>query len=187
MRRPVSADFGAPDVVASAAPERCSMKTLPMRKIAHHVRPACAPAWCCCLALFFIGLALVSGCGGSAPAVGRADLSIKHDLLRGVRQIRVTHDRIKLRAELIHVVAHLRRTHGTTGGARRGRKLALQGFEATLQGIRSELDFSENDRGEIAAATRDAKRADRYLRRGANLLRAAGHALDVQVGELNGY
>ena len=68
-----------------------------------------------------------------------------------------------------------------------GRELALQGFEATLKGVRSQLDFSENDSGEVAAATRDAKRADRYLRRGANLLRAAGQALGVRIGELNGY
>ena len=119
--------------------------------------------------------------------IGGGDLSIKQDLLRGVGQIRVAHDRKKLRAELIHVVAHLRQVHGTTAAARRGRELALQGFEATLQGIRSQLDFSENDSGEVAAATRDAKRADRYLTRGANRLRAAGRALGVQVGELNGY
>jgi hypothetical protein len=32
----------------------------------------------------------------------------------------------------------------------------------------------DNDSGEVAAATRDAARADRYFRRGANRLRAAG-------------
>jgi hypothetical protein len=147
------------------------MKTVPVRKIS------------VCL----IGLALVSGCGSSAPVMARADLSIKQDLVRGIRQIRVTHDRMKLRAELIDVVVHLRRARGTTVAARRGRELALQGFVATLQGIRSQLDFSNNDSGEVAAATRDAGRADLYLRRGANRLRAAGHALDVQIGELNGY
>ena len=99
----------------------------------------------------------------------------------------MTHDQKKLHAELIHVLAHLRRAHETTAGARRGRELALQGFEATLKGVRSQLDFSENDSGEVAAATRDAERADRYLRRGANWLRAAGQVLGVQIGELNGY
>jgi hypothetical protein len=94
---------------------------------------------------------------------------------------------MKLRAQLVDVVALLRRAHGTTASAQRGRQLALQGFEATLQGIRSQLDFSENDSGEVAAATRDARRADLYLRRGANRLRAAGRALGVEVGELNGY
>ena len=142
---------------------------------------------CRCMALCLIGLALVSGCRPSAPALGRADLSIKQDLLRGVRVIRATHDRKKLRAELVHLLAHLRRAHGTTASARQGRELAIQGFEATLDGTRSQLDFSENDSGEVAAATRDAKRADLYLRRGANWLRAAGHALGVRIGKLNGY
>jgi hypothetical protein len=142
---------------------------------------------CCCAALCLVALALVSGCRPPTPAGGRADSSIEQDLRRGVRQIRSMHDRKKLHAELIRVLAHLRRLHGTTVGARRGRELALLGFEATLKGVRSQLDFSENDSGEVAAATRDAERADRYLRRGANWLRAAGQALGVQIGELNGY
>ncbi len=54
-------------------------------------------------------------------------------------------------------------------------------------GTQSQLDFVENDSGEVAAATRDAKRADHYLRRGANRLRAAGQAFGIQIGELNGY
>jgi hypothetical protein len=139
------------------------------------------------MALCLVGLALISGCQPSAPRLGRADLSIRQDLLRGVREIRVTHDRKKLHAKLVLLLAHLRRAHGTTASARRGRELALRGFEATLKGIRSQLDFSENDSGEVAAATRDAKRADLYLRRGANWLRAAGQELGVRIGELNGY
>ena len=123
--------------------------------------------------------ALVSGCPPSAPAVGRADPSIKQEVLRGVRAIRVTPDRNKLHLTLVHILAHLRRAHGTTMSARRGRELALRGFAATLKGIRSQLDFSENDSGEVAAATSDAKRADLYLRRGANWLRAAGQALGI--------
>ena len=157
-----------------------------MRKIARRVRLARARLPCC-MALCFIGLALVSGCRQSAPALGPADLSIRRDLIRGVREIRMTHDRKKLHAELVHLLAHLRREHGTTASARRGRELALRGFEATLKGTRSQLEFSENDSGEVAEATRDAKRADRYLRRGANWLRAAGQALGVRIGELNGY
>ena len=139
------------------------------------------------MALCLVGLTLVSGCGSSAPALARADLSIEQDLIRGVREIRTTRDRKKLYAELVRLIAHLRRTHGTTVSARRGRELALLGFEATLKGTRSQLDFSENDSGEVAAATRDAKRADRFLRRGANRLRSAGRALGVRIGELNGY
>ena len=162
------------------------MKTVSVRKIPRHVRlDRSRLPWC--IALSVIGLALVSGCPPSAPAVVRADPSIKQDLLRGVRAIRVTRDRNKLHLELVHLLAHLRRAQGSTTSARRGRELALRGFEATLKGIRSQLDFSENDSGEVAAATRDAKRADLYLRRGANWLRAAGQALGVRIGELNGY
>lgn len=117
----------------------------------------------------------------------RADVSITQDLLRGVRQIRANPDRKKLHAELVRTLARLRRAHGATAGTRRGRELAVQGFEATLKGVQSEIDFDENDSGEVAAATRDAARADRYLTRGANRLRAAGRVLGVQIGELNGH
>jgi len=130
---------------------------------------------------------LVGGCGQSTPVSGGSEVSVKQVLLRGVRQIQATHDRKKLHAELIGTLARLQRAQGTTAAARRGRELAIQGFEATLQGVRSELDFDENDSGEVAAATRDAARADRYLTRGANRIRAAGRALGVQIGELNGH
>jgi len=106
-------------------------------------------------------------------------------LRHGVAEIRTTHDRKKLRAELIRTLASLRRDHPSTAPARRARSLAIQGFELTLKGIRSELDFSENDSGNVAAATRDAKRADRYLKLGADRLRAAGRVLKVRIGLLN--
>lgn len=142
---------------------------------------------CSWTALWLIALVVVGGCGQSTPASGRADVLIKQDVLRGVRQIRATHDRKKLHAQLVRTLARLRREHGATAGTRRARELAVQGLEATLEGVRSELDFDENDRGEVAAATTDAARADRYLTRGANRLRAAGQALGVQIGELNGH
>jgi hypothetical protein len=139
------------------------------------------------MVLGLVGLTLVGGCGASDSAPARDDRSIEQDLLRGVREIRVTRDRKTLHRQLVLLLAHLRRTRGTTASVRRGRELAVQGFEATLKGVRSQLDFSENDSGEVAAATRDAKRADHNLRRGATLLRAAGRALGVRVGELDGY
>lgn len=63
----------------------------------------------------------------------------------------------------------------------------MQGFAWTLKGIESRIDFVENDSGNIEAATRDAARADRALKRGASLLRAAGRVLGVHVPSLNGY
>ena len=65
--------------------------------------------------------------------------------------------------------------------------LALRGFDETLEGIKSQIEFRENDSGQVAEATNDAKRADLYLRRGADHLRAAGRALGIRVGELDGY
>lgn len=137
----------------------CTMKTVSMRKFARHVR---------------LARARHASPGGwrSASSVSRwsADASRRRrrsetpmcrsgKTCSAVSEIRGTHDRKKLHAELVHLLAHLRRAHGTTASARRGREFALRGFEATLKGVRSQLDFSENDSGEVAAATRDAKRA----------------------------
>ena len=161
-------------------------KTVSMRRNAAHVRTAHA-LLACATVLCATGLGLVSGCGSSAPVVAQADLAIEGDLRRGVRVIHQTRDGRALRTELLHLLAHLRRAHGSTPSARRARELALRGFEETLEGVRSQLEFSENDSGQVAEATKDAKRADLYLKRGANRLRAAGRALGIRVGELNGY
>ena len=133
-----------------------------------------------------LALALVGGCGSSPSREATDDVSIKQELLRGVGEIRVMHDRHKLSAELARILVRLGRARGSAVGAR-ARELAIQGFEATIKGTRSQLDFSENDSGEVAAATMDAERADRYLTLGANRLRAAGQALGIQIGKLNGH
>jgi hypothetical protein len=57
----------------------------------------------------------------------------------------------------------------------------------TLRGIQARLDMAAKDSGKLEAAVRDARRSDRYLNRGAEVLRAAGRALDVPVGVLNGH
>jgi hypothetical protein len=85
------------------------------------------------------------------------------------------------------VLASLRRDRGSSPSTRLARTLAIQGFESTLNGVGAELDFAENDSGEVAAATRDAIRADRFLTRGADRLRAAGRALGIEIGTLNGH
>jgi hypothetical protein len=138
-------------------------------------------------ALWLLTLALVAGCGSSTSRVGTADASIKRDLLRGVGEIRATQDRHMLHADLTRILDSLRRDRASTAAARRARSLAIQGFEWTLKGTRSQLDFSENDSGNVAAATRDAKRADRYLTRGANRLRAAGLVLEIRIGKINAH
>jgi len=53
--------------------------------------------------------------------------------------------------------------------------------------VDAQIDFIENDRGQIEAATRDAIKANRHKERGADLLRTAGRELDVTVGRLRGY
>ena len=118
-------------------------------------------------------LALVAGCGSSADP----NASIRRDLERGVAQIRDTRDRKQLRAELLRTVARLRRDDASTPAGRRARRLGLAGFLATLRGVQSQIDFVDNDSGNVAAATRDAVRADRFLARGTRLLRAARRAL----------
>lgn len=118
-----------------------------------------------------LAVLLLVGCGSSDSAVER-------DLRRGMTQIRTTHDAKKLRRELRATLASLRRDHASGAAERRAQALAIRGFEATLSGVQGRIDFVDNDRGEIEAATRDALRADRGMARGARLLRAAERALE---------
>jgi hypothetical protein len=121
-----------------------------------------------------VAVVVLAGCGSSADP----NASIRRDLERGVTQIRTTHDRKQLRAELLRTVARLRRDEASTPAGRRARTLALAGFAATLRGVQSQIDFVDNDSGNVAAATRDAILADRFLARGGRLLRAASRALE---------
>lgn len=134
-----------------------------------------------------LALVLGCGCGSSRSGSSTANVSIKHDLVRGVEEIRSTRDRKTLDSQLGHIVASLRGERGSTAVVERAREDALMGFELTRKGVGSQIDFSENDSGEVAAATRDARRADRYLRRGANRIRMAGLALGIRINELNGH
>jgi hypothetical protein len=130
-----------------------------------------------------LALLLVAGCGSSAPP----DASVKRDLLRGVAQIRTTRDKENLHTQLGRTIASLRRDDPSTAAERRAKPLAIEGFEWTRKGVRSLLDFEENDSGNVAAATRDAMRADRFLTRGAKRLRAAGSTLGIRVGRIAGH
>jgi hypothetical protein len=122
-------------------------------------------------------LAVLTGCGDSP-----GDGGLKAVFEDGIASLRTTQDYEQLRATLRRTIAELRsRRDGE------GRALAIRGFDATLQGVQSRIDFHENDRGNIRAAIRDARRANARLVRGASLLRAAGRLLDVRVGTLNAY
>ena len=104
----------------------------------------------------------------------------------GIAQVRGTHDYEQLRARVARTIAQLRQDRAPTAAERRAKELAIQGFGSTLKGVESEIAFHENDSGEVAAATRDAARALRFLSLGASQLRAAGRILGVRVGTLNG-
>ena len=125
---------------------------------------------------------VLAGCGSDSSSD-----AVKDDLQAGVARIRATHDKKKLRAALVRTVAKLHRDEAADDADRRARALAIQGFAWTVKGIDSQIDFVENDRGNIEAATRDAKRAYSSLTRGANRLRAAGRVFGLQFGRLNGY
>jgi hypothetical protein len=124
----------------------------------------------------FLVVALV-GCGSTESS------SVKEAVVRGVEQIRASHDAKKLHAQLVQTLASLRRDRSATPGKR----LAIQGFAATLRGVQAQVDLIEKDSGNIEAAVRDAAEADLYRTRGASLLRAAGRALGTRVGTLKGY
>ena len=121
-------------------------------------------------------LVVLAGCGSTNSP------SVKDEFARGIEQIRGSHDAKKLHAQLAQTLTRLRRATPAPG-----KRLAIQGFEATLRGIQAQVDFIENDSGNVEAATRDAAEADRYRTRGANLLRTAGRALGIRVGKLRGY
>src|SRR4051812_34158826 len=122
-----------------------------------------------------VAAAFLAGCGSS-------ERSVKAVLTDSLATVRQTQDYEAQRADLRDALKQLRSTRD--GEARR---LAIRGFEATLRGVEARIDFVENDSGNVAAATRDARRADLGLGAGARLLRAAGRLLEVRVGRLNGY
>jgi|GEM_PF-3800878 len=119
-------------------------------------------------------LVLVAGCGSS----GSSGSAVERDLRRGEMQIRHTRDAKKLRSELRVTLARLRRDRPSGPAEGRARVLAIRGFEAALRGVQGRIDFVDNDRGNIEAATRDALRADRGMAKAARLLRAAERSLE---------
>jgi hypothetical protein len=116
-----------------------------------------------------------------------SDSAVRDEIIRGVSQIRGARDGEGLYRELARTRERLRAAHGSTPAGEAGRRLAIQGFTWTLRGVKAQLDLVANDSGNIEAATRDARRSDRYLSRGAAFLRAAGVRVGVPIGRLNGH
>ena len=131
-----------------------------------------------------LAVALVAGLPASSATA--SDASVKASFMRGVAEIRGSHDAKRLHRQLGRTLARIRSDRGSTAAGRTGRSLALRGFASTRKGVKAQLDFYANDSGNIEAAIRDAKAADRYLNRGARLLRAAGRAFGLRIGRING-
>jgi hypothetical protein len=126
------------------------------------------------------------GCRSDSSSAD-SNAAVKRSLLRGVAQIRGIDDLKGLHDKLSATRRHLGLVRTSNASGRRARDLALRGFAATLGGIESQLSFILNDSGNVPGATEDAMRTARLRHKGANLLRAAGRALDVRIGSVAGY
>jgi hypothetical protein len=138
-------------------------------------------------ALGLMAVAVVAGCRSSDSSRGDLDAAVSAALLQGVAQIRHTQDLDELHAKLARTRGRLRSARAATADGRRARGLALRGFTSTLQGIESELAFIRNDSGNVPGATKDAMQTAHSRKHGAVLLRAAGRALGLRLGSLDGY
>jgi hypothetical protein len=130
------------------------------------------------VALAAIGLV---ACGNTG-----SDDAVRKTFTSGLAQIASTPDPSRLEAKLTATIRDLEGERPDSAASRRGRTLALAGFRSTLRSVETQLSMRTHDSGNLEAAVRDAKRADRYLNRGARLLRAAGRDLGVRVGTVNG-
>ena len=113
--------------------------------------------------------------------------AVRQALVGGTHAIQNTHDRRRLNAAVGRALVRLRRAPASTPRERRAKGLAVEGFLMTLKGVKYLIAFDENDSGEVAAATRDAARADHFLRLAARRLRSAGLLLGIRIGDLRGY
>lgn len=130
-----------------------------------------------------LSLALPAGCGSSRAS----DSAVKTTVERGVAHLRKPQTTEQLHNGLVRTLRQLRDEHASTATGRNGRALAIEGFTWTLRGIDARLEMTRNDSGNLEGSVRDAVRADRDLRKGARLLRAAGRSLGIRIGKLNGF
>jgi len=126
-------------------------------------------------AVICASVALVAGCGSSSAG----DKAVTRDVRRGLVEIRAVHDRKLLQAKLTAIVSRLKSDAAASRDAKRARTLAIRGFEAKLTSVKAEREFYENDSGQVAEATIDAARADKYRTRADALLGQAAAKLGV--------
>jgi hypothetical protein len=130
-----------------------------------------------------LALVLLPGCGSSQAS----DTAIKETLERGVAQIGAPQPTKQFHDDLARTLAKLRTQRASTAADRTAKRLAIQGFWWTLKGVGARLEITTNDSGNLEASVHDAMRADRDMRKGAGFLRAAGRALGLRIGRLNGF
>jgi hypothetical protein len=129
-----------------------------------------------------LALVFLPACGSSA-----SESAIKGTLEHGVARIGEPRTAKQLHDDLVGTLAKLRGQRASTRTGREARTLAIRGFTWTLRGVEARLEITRNDSGSLEASVQDAKRADRDMRRGAGFLRAAGRALGIRIGKLNGF
>ena len=134
-----------------------------------------------------LALGLAAGCGQSMSARTPEPSAVRQALVGGTRAIQNTHNRRRLDVAVGRALVQLRRVQASTPRERRAKALAVEGFLMARKGVKYLIAFEENDSGEVAAATRDAARADYFLRLAARRLRAAGLLLGIRIGDLRGY
>jgi pimeloyl-ACP methyl ester carboxylesterase len=120
----------------------------------------------------------------NVPAFARlvASSGLASSFSSGVTAIRTTRDAAALHKALVRTLAEVRSRAPSPA-----RTLALRGFRSMLRSVESRLAFANNDSGNVAAATRDARRARLAFAAGAAALRASGRLLGIRVGRLTGY
>jgi len=129
-----------------------------------------------------LALLVLPGCGSSG-----SDSAIRRTLERGAAQIGEPQTATQLHHNLERTISRLGSERAATAPGRKARALAIQGFTWALRSVEARLEMTRNDSGNLEASVRDAQRADRDMRRGAGFLRAAGRALGVRIGKLNGF
>jgi hypothetical protein len=162
-----------------ANPARASAGSSTNRQARHRTAPSRRSSACA------LGAAAIAAFGAACGG-HRSDAALAAELRAGISQIEATASTESLARKLRATLGELRRVHADTPRGRRARSLAIAGFTATLRGVETQLSMRTHDSGKLEAAVRDAKRADRYLNRGARLLRAAGRLLGVHPRRIGG-
>jgi hypothetical protein len=131
---------------------------------------------------------VLAGAVATSVAVPAAasDATLERTFARGLAQLRAPAAPARRDAQLRVTLRRLRVDRPTTAAGRTGRSLSLAGFTWMRRRVQAQRALIRNDSGNVEAAIRDAKRADRCLERGASLLRAAGRVFGVRVGKLDG-